>query len=310
MNRFRKLDFILLVTSTLFALLIVEVAYDLFLSPPRMLHSDIRATGYTIDDRFGYIPQLGSDEYTESGTLKNRASSATTEDNPLVLFLGDSIVHRGILPLAIARSYNSDHYSFEHMGVSGYDIPREVLFLLTFGSKLPLKHVILFVHPNDLEGSPTVVRDEQQRAWLTQSGGARIPIWPWLFDRSIIYRSLLCLMLLQSRETKLTQTTEAILQLRTTIEKKQGTVSIVLLPYFKPQSSWNSAEVESVEALRNLLKTIAPDFFDTTDIVEIAAKANINLEERPGDFWHPGPEVSKLMADWLKDKKVIPLSVQ
>lgn len=308
MKQMRRVDLILLLVSTMVALVIVEIAYSLFLSPPRMLHSDINVTGYTVDDRFGYLPVLGTAEYTESGTLRSRSSSAVMEADQSVLFLGDSIVHRGVLPLAIAEAYKSDRYSFQHMGVSGYDVPREVRFLLTFGSKLQLNHVILFVHPNDLEGSPTVVHDDQQRTWLTQSGGSKLRIWPWLFNRSVIYRSLLCLLLLQSTETKLNQTKEAILELRAEIEKRHGTLSIVLLPYFKPRSSWNPVETGTVESLRKLLKTISPGFFDTAEVVETAAGTNVNLEERPGDFWHPGPEVSKLIANWLKNQGVIPES--
>jgi len=306
MKRFRYLDVILVLASTLIALLIVEVSYALLLSPPRMLHTDINDSGYTVDDRFGYIPKLGSLEYTELGTLRNRSASATVEPKQLVVFLGDSIVHRGVLPLAIARSYDSGQYAFEHMGVSGYDILREVKFFRTFGEKLPTNHVVLFVHPNDLEGSPTVVHDDQQRVWLTQSGVAKVRIWPWLFNKSVVYRSLLCLLLLQTKATKLHQTREAIHELRTIIEGRNGTLSIVLLPYFKPRSFWNSTEVETVEALRQLLKTIAPGFFDTNGIVEKAASDGISLEEIPGDFWHPGTEVSEIMASWLKDHGLIP----
>jgi hypothetical protein len=117
---------------------------------------------------------------------------------------------------------------------------------------------------------------------------------------------MLCLWLLQSKETKLKQTKEAILELRKNLEKRQVTLSIVLLPYFKPREYWNHTEVETVKTLRELLETIAPAFFDTAEVVERAASEGVNLEERPGDFWHPGTQISEIIANWLKGHGLIP----
>ena len=102
------------------ALALAALEIGLRLSRPYKTHgaaSEIRhfreggedvAGGYLVDPDFGFRPRLGTEQYSEWGTLPNAYPFEKRPGVERVLFAGDSATHRGELVRALRRLYGGE----------------------------------------------------------------------------------------------------------------------------------------------------------------------------------------------------------
>ena len=86
------------------------------------------AGGYEVDPDFGFRPRLGTDRYSEWGTLPNAYGFEKRPGVRRVLFSGDSVTHRGEFIRALRRVYGENGYEYWNTGVESFNTLQELEF--------------------------------------------------------------------------------------------------------------------------------------------------------------------------------------
>src|SRR5215467_10511368 len=79
-----------------------------------------------VDPHFGFRPVLGEGPYTRFGTLANDYAAAKPPGVQRLLFIGDSVTHRGYIVDALRAVYGSQQYEYWNAGVEAFNTVQEV----------------------------------------------------------------------------------------------------------------------------------------------------------------------------------------
>ncbi len=257
---------------------------------------------YVTDGELGYVPVAGTGRYSDWGTLKNRYEFAKRPGVRRMLFIGDSVLYLEDLPRAIedvagvgAEIWNG--------GVRGYNTIQEVDYFRRCLRRLDPDHVVLVFHNNDFRHTPVAFRDDtgHVRAF-GPSRPSGIPFWPWLFTRSWLYQRWVLRRAFAGqpdRSAIVDEVRRSLVELEGLAEEDGFTLSVLILPVFKPVEEWSEEERWSRAKSLAIMQELKLHHFDLLPALEASLAAGETVSRAPGDDHHPSPELSRRMAEIL-----------
>jgi hypothetical protein len=73
--------------------------------------------------------------------------------------------------------------------------------------------------------------------------------------------------------------------------------SLVVQPPAKPREQWDRAELEAHEGILHIAAELGLRHFDLA--IPLAVQQGRELQEQPGDPWHPHDDLAAVYADYL-----------
>jgi hypothetical protein len=104
---------------------------------------------------------------------------------------------------------------------------------------------------------------------------------------------------------------QSLAELKKSVEADGARLSVVLLPILAPTEEWKGVEKESREYSLQILKSLDLPVYDLLGTLEKALNDGVNVEEIPGDTWHPSQELADRFAEFLAEQEIlgaVPLS--
>ncbi|MDD5043253.1 MAG: hypothetical protein PHD51_01120 [Patescibacteria group bacterium] len=267
-----------------------------------------RTKEFTVDPEFGFRPILGVKRYSEAGTLRN---SYTMEKRPGVvrlLFIGDSTTEIGRVVRALRFCYGEE-FEYWNAGVSAFATVQEVAFYKRYNRKIAPDHVILGFHNSDFRVTAAVFFDNQNQLVIYYTPQISIQgVSPWLLQNSSIYRLYLGSLLNEEKDRSVieSEVEAALLELKNLTMQDGAKLTVLVLPILKPYQTWSYEEKDNQKAALKILEKLNIRHFDLSPIAEQAINAGIEVQEIPGDSWHPNDAAAILYADFLKENNLLP----
>ena len=260
---------------------------------------------YTIDERMGYRPRLGSATYSEYGTYRNVYPLEKRKGVSRVLFAGDSVTARARIVTALHEAYGDKEYEYWNAGVEGYNTIQELAYYKLFNYKINPDHVVLEFHLNDFETTPVTFLNKDGEPVLYAPNCPAREINRFWFQHLRLYRLYVGVSARgdASFARIASEVKEALNEFRELAKPARFTV--VIFPILKPKQQWSRDETRAYTTIKAILQELAIRSFDLRPLAEAAADEGINLRESPNDIWHPSDEFARYIARRLKRGRVL-----
>ena len=261
-----------------------------------------------LDDELGFMPRIGPRErYGLYGCLPNDYDVNDRGNRRRLLFIGDSVTHRAKIVEALKKLYGEQDYEYWNAGVESFNTVQELALYRRYNREIRPDHVILTFHNNDFLQTPVAYQHEGQLHLGVPLTGASSR---WLLKNSALYRTYV--LLTTSRTLVETEKVEqSLAELKKSVEADGARLSVVLLPILAPTEEWKGVEKESREYSLQILKSLDLPVYDLLGTLEKALNDGVNVEEIPGDTWHPSQELADRFAEFLAEQEIlgaVPLS--
>jgi hypothetical protein len=288
----------------------IYAKYDFFQvgveNPDFRTGEDYIPQSFTPDPDLGFMPVCGSNKYYSAfGTLKNKYALAKPPNVTRLLFIGDSVTHRGELIRALKSLYGKDRFEYWNAGVEAYNTVQEVGFYRKYNRAIKPDHVILTMVCNDMETTPLAFMNSGKLVLIAPSL-PRCELNAWLFQHCFIYRRWVGQRVQRNSELFRERIrTELIASLRSLSEELRGEgvkFTVLVLPWLVPPDKCpkepKAIQRDFVDIARNLnMRT-----FDLAEPIAAAAKDG-SLRESD-DTLHPNDKIALYLAQWLKEKGI------
>lgn len=295
---------ILLFGGALFGLVAGETALRI-LKPPaasggiqQTLFPVGQRTDYTPDDECGYLPKINGAEYGAQGCLFNDYPLEKTAGKTRVLFVGDSVTHRGRMITPLRRLYGEKGYEYWNAGVESFNTAQEVVLYRRYNHLIKPDLVVLTFHNNDFMQTPLVYRENGKLQLLTPLHD-RNHINTWLFEYSWIYRCYVGRGWKSDQEEKAVRVRENLVELQKLVSAGGGRLKVVLLPLMKPLKDYDQGENWSRQHILAIVKELNLDAIDLAPALEEILPQNKQVVETAGDYWHPSQWAADHFAEVL-----------
>jgi len=270
----------------------------------RPLRGGVRAS-YVLDPGFGFRPSLGNDVVSEYGTLVNDYDIEKRPGFERLLFVGDSVTFRSKIIDALEELHGQERFEYWNAGVDSFNTIQEVRYYKEYNARIRPDHVILGFHNNDFETTPVAFQHRGRPAVYAPNRPLG-EINPWLFRRSRVYRVWAGLGLRPGPNDAIVAETEAkLLELKQLLEQSSVRLSVLLLPVFVPESEWSARERRSREHALQIFRERGFRYFDLLDPMNDALSDGVNVQEFPGDRWHPSADCAKYFARYLHGARLL-----
>lgn len=256
----------------------------------------------TTDPELGFRPNLGNGIYSEYGTLVDGWDVEPRAGATRVLFVGDSVTQRGKIVKPLRRLYGTRGVQYWNAGVGSFNTVQEVGFYRRYNAKLEPDHVVLFFHLNDFETTPIAFFSDGELISFAPNRPIHT-LDPWLFRNSSVYRAYIGLRISRSDDReKIRAEVEASLRgLADELARDGIRFSVVVLPHFQPVSEWHPNAVANRARITAFLQEIGVRHFDLFEPTQAAIAEGVDVQESPGDFWHPSDAAGRRLARYLFD---------
>lgn len=259
-----------------------------------------------MDPVFGFRPILGTSAYNEYGTRPNEYSPEKRPGIQRLLFIGDSVTHRGRIITALREVYGDEKYEYWNAGVESFDVMQEVMFYKLANARLRPDHVILTFHNNDLEVTPIILMgaDGETTYSPARSLTGRNP---WLMAHVHLYRLWVdaAYRAAGGRDAVVRGTITSLREFADVLERDRIEFTVLVLPIFKPLNRWSASERQKRTEALTMLREHRIRHFDLLPFMQKALRNGIDCQESPGDPWHPSDAVSRVFAESLKEKGLL-----
>ena len=189
-----------------------------------------------------------------------------------LLFIGDSVTHRGQIVEALRAVYGSQKYEYWNAGVESFNTVQEVEYYRRFNRAINPDHVILTFHLNDFETTPVAFREADGTLVVFAPNWPVRRLNPWLFQHSYTYRYWLGLV-----TPKKTARSEIIAEVRASLTDLQRMVgvdrarlTVLVLPILRPYSD-GSLSTKSTGAYSRHTRIPAAPLFRPAEAFERGA---------------------------------------
>jgi hypothetical protein len=303
------LRLILLVGSLVFALIAAEFGLR-FLSPRlsqgghQMNFAAGTLASFEPDPEAGYLPKLNSQEYDAFGCLHNQYKLEKPAGVKRILFLGDSVTHRGRIINGLRKLYGDKGYEYWNAGVESFNTLQELVLYRRHNAKIKPDQVILTFHNNDFMQTPIVYQKNGKMEIMSPLRDRR-KMNMWLFDNSYFYRFWLGMSWKEDNQEKADEVRDNLADLQKLLADQKVDFRVVLLPLMKPSSEWYANEKWSREQSLKIFKELNLTFYDLLPTMEKAAANHENMVETAGDAWHPDDKMSAEFAEQLYREKLL-----
>ncbi len=261
---------------------------------------------FTPDPDLGFRPICSpSNYYNAFGTLQNEYSLVKRPHVNRLLFIGDSVTHRGQLIKALKALYGEDRFEYWNAGVEAYNTVQEVGFYRKYNRTIQPDHVILTMVCNDMETTPLAFMNSGKLVLVAPSL-PRNQINAWLFQHCFIYRRWVGQRVKRNSELFRERIrSELIANLRSLHEelREEGVKFTVLVLPLLVSPDKCPKEVTAIQ--RDFVGIVSNLNIRSFDLAEpVAAAVGSGVLRGWGDTCHPNYESALLIAQWLKDKEV------
>jgi len=258
---------------------------------------------FVVDPSFGFRPVLGDGPYTHFGTLANAYATAKPPGVQRLLFLGDSVTHRGHIVDALKAVYGSQQYEYWNAGVEGFNTVQEVEYYRQFNRPVQPDHVLLTFHLNDFETTPVAFREADGTLVVFAPNWPKRRLHPWLFQHSYTYRYWLGLVTPKktARAGIIAEVRTSLADLAHLVAVDGARLTVLVLPIFRPFGDWKPEYQEYRRLILDILASLQLRYFDLLEPLN-AALADGAVVTETGDhlFWHPSREVATYFAQYLR----------
>ena len=262
---------------------------------------------YTVDEQLGFRPVLPGRFYNEYGTLLNGYNMTKRAGATRLLFLGDSVTHRGAIIDALRGLYGDELYEYWNAGVESYNTVQEVNFYKAYNYRIHPDHVIVTFHPNDFETTPVAFMNEDGKLSVYAPNRPLTEMNPFLFQHSHLYRLIVGLATSERRgeEAILKEIVRSLTTLRDTLQEEHIRLTVLVLPLMAQPELWSSDEQERRRQILRALNDLRIPHVDLLPPLLEAIQRHIPLQESPGDIWHPSPALSEMFAQYIRIQGVL-----
>ncbi|MBT9583376.1 hypothetical protein IV102_08500 [bacterium] len=259
---------------------------------------------FVADDECGYLPKTNSDEYSEFGCLHNPYKREKSPGKKRVLFLGDSVTHRGRLVRALQCCYGDERYEYWNAGVESFNTAQELVLYRRFNAKIKPDQVILSFHNNDFMQTPLVFHKDGRLQMLTpQRDRKRINMW-W-FANSYFYRFLIGLSWRGDSEQKAVEVRQTLADMQALMAEQEVDFRVILLPLMKPLKDWDDGENWSRKQSTAMFESLKIRSYDLLPSLEGMLAKGTAVEEEAGDAWHPNDTAAAVFAADLQKQGLL-----
>jgi hypothetical protein len=279
-------------------------AYEL----PQFRQSASKGLSFVVDPSFGFRPVLGDGPYTRFGTLANDYAAAKPPGVNRLLFIGDSVTHRGQIVEALRAVYGSQKYEYWNAGVESFNTVQEVEYYKRFNRAINPDHVILTFHLNDFETTPVAFREADGTLVVFAPNRPVRRLNPWLFQHSYTYRYWLGLVTPKktARSEIIAEVRASLTDLERLVAVDRARLTVLVLPILRPFSDWKPEYQEYRRLILGILESLQLHYFDLLKPLNEALADGVVVTET-GDnlFWHPSREAATYFAKYLKTRHLL-----
>jgi hypothetical protein len=288
----------------------IYAKYDFFQvgveNPDFRTGADYIPQSFKADPELGFVPVCGSNKYYSAfGTLKNKYTLAKPPNVTRLLFIGDSVTHRGELIRALKNLYGKDRFEYWNAGVEAYNTVQEVGFYRKYNRAIHPDHVILTMICNDMETTPLAFMDSGKLVLIAPSL-PRCELNAWLFRHCYIYRRWVGQRVQRNSEQFHQRIREELItSLRSLNEELRGEgikFTVLILPWLVPPDKCPKEPKDIQRDFVGIASNLNLRAFDLA--VPIAAAAKDGSLRASDDTLHPNDKIAIYLAQWLKEKGI------
>ncbi len=258
---------------------------------------------YTPDEELGYRPVLGTAHYDENGILPNRYRLRKTPGKTRLLFIGDSVTHRGTIIRGLKARYGDQSFEYWNAGVEGFNTLQEVPFYLRYNHRIHPDHVILTFHNNDFQSTYAVYIDDEDRVRVFQPTSKTDAVHLWLHDNSYVYklyRRFRSDCVVENEHFDLAGPVRGMLaKLRDRLQTDGIQFSVILLPALSPRGEWTRYEEWSRKTALTIFAELGLRYFDLYQPLMDALAGGLSVRQESTDNLHPNQTAGLCFADYL-----------
>ena len=261
---------------------------------------------YDRDPELGHVPRMGPDyKYSTLGAKHNDYPLEKRPDWLRVMFLGDSITSIGYTGADLKKKLAGQKIEFWNCGVTGYSTFQELRYYERYCHVIQPDVIVLNFFLNDFDGTPVVLKNDQdQYVVITPyAGGSHFS--PWLFKNSVIYRIYLSLKIaLFGRQGLAEDVEKYISELNRLGAQEHFRLRVVIYPWLDHFDNWPKRFQEQYHQAVAIMKRLGLTYYDLRPLLDKALENHpVEWSHRAkGDFVHPSKDFCALAADFLIEK--------
>lgn len=262
-------------------------------------HGEARSRLYTEDAELGFRPVLDSTLYNAVGTLRNDYPLQQTAGTTRILLLGDSVTHRGALVDGLRAQWGDDGVEYWNAGVESYNTAQQWAYYRRYQAALEPDVAILTLHVNDFMATPVVFRNRDGELVVYATHRRRAQVSGPLFRWSYIYRIWLGLRSSDAGDfdARMADVRGALRAMRDHFAGHGTAFQVMIFPVLKPRAEWSEGELRAHAAAGNLLEALEIAYVDLWPFARDGLAAGHDVQETPGDLWHPSAAFGQAVAE-------------
>ena len=252
------------------------------------------------DEKLGFFPRVGEGgEYGPNGCLANDYDVDNKGERRRILFIGDSVTHRGKIVEALRELYGDADYEYWNAGVGAFNTAQILEFFRRYNKNVHPDEVVLTFHNNDFQLTPVARKEDGEIVlYIPSREPVQAPL-PFI-GRTALYR-----LWLQHGAAEYERRPEEVKQdlaeLRKLSQEQGARFSVVLFPILSPLDEWSEREKNSRKNALQVFEELDLRYFDPIEVLPTEAEKFPQLRQDPDDTWHPSPEGGMLLARFLYD---------
>ena len=260
-----------------------------------------RSRLFVLDPEFGFRPRLDTELFDEHGTHRNDYTLEAPPGRERLLFLGDSVTARGHIIDALRELYGEERFEYWNAGVESFNTVQEVAYYRRYNAAIEPDHVILTFHLNDFETTPVAFRDPGGRLVVYAPNQPAREIDAWWFANSYLYRLWLGRVVAPGDpfDSFAGEVEEALLSLRRELAASGVRLSVVVLPLIEDPRRWSPGPRHAHQRILAFLRANGIHHVDLLPTLVRALEAGVEVQEAPGDTFHPSPAAARFFARTL-----------
>ena len=185
-------------------------------------------------------------------------------------------------------------------------------FYKRYNSIIKPDHVILTFIYNDFGTTPIAFFNQDNKLVVYALNTPYKNVNPWLFEHSYVYRFILGKIMAgrsdafeDIKKMGIDEVLKSLQELRELLDRNGIAFTVLVLPKLKPPVKWKTYELEQRDAIIRIVEDLNIRYFDLFDVTTQAIKEGVPGGEHRRDHWHPGPEISMVIAKYLFQNKIL-----
>ena len=309
-NRQLLFKFLVPIFILLLSIIIVEVVLQILIpkhSFSTELNVNVRVGKHFVaDSELGYRPTFSMNNEKsryrgDFGTLKNNYKADAKTNRTKLLFVGDSVTHRAKIVNALKQRLGESNFEFWNAGVEGYNTEQELILYKKWNHKIEADRVILTLHHNDYQSMKIYLYDKNNKLVSTRSD-KDFPI------QSMVNTDLRILQLIQrikfhqapklTKVARIRKVKQHLKEFKEILIRSNTKFTVLVLPLLHANSTEEQISRKwQHSASLKLLNELSIEYVDLKPALRKAHSHNIDVQQKPGDTWHPSDAVSEYFAD-------------